>query len=173
MDQRSRHLNDVLDGFVPGDAHEHHCVAVLKRYLAWLDAPFDASSDPTHVTASAIVVSDDCSVVVHRHKRLGIYLQPGGHVDGEESPEQAASRELAEETGLELKADRLVHVDVHEGPRGHVHLDLRYLFRLHTTPVFRPASGESNDVRIVSPEWIMAHSESSLRRAVKAALKQV
>ncbi|MEX2532479.1 MAG: NUDIX domain-containing protein [Nitriliruptoraceae bacterium] len=173
MDQRSRQLRAVLDGFVASDVREYHCVTVVKRYLAWLDAPFDATSDPTHVTASAIVVTDACSVVVHRHKRLGIYLQPGGHVDGDESPEQAAGRELHEETGLVLNAERLVHVDVHEGPRGHVHLDLRYLFRLHAMPVFRPAEDESNDVRLVSHEWIIMHGETSLRRAVEAALRQL
>jgi len=172
MDQRSRQLKALLDGYVPWDARERHSLGQLKQYLAWLDAPFDATSDPTHVTASAIVLSDDGSVVVHRHKRLGIYLQPGGHVDADEPPEQAAARELQEETGLSLEPGALVHVDVHEGPRGHVHLDLRYRFWLHTAPVFCPAGGESNDVRLVPLEWILAHSETSLRRAVEAAVRR-
>lgn len=172
MDQRSRQLREELDDYVPCDALERHSIGLVKRYLTWLHAPFDAASDPTHVTASAIVLGDDHSVVVHRHKRLGIYLQPGGHVDRDESAEQAAARELQEETGLVLIPEALVHVDVHQGPRGHVHLDLRYLFRLRTAPVFSPASGESDDVRLVPFEWVQTRGEASLRRAVEAVAKR-
>ena len=39
---------------------------------------------PTHVTASGIVVGRR-GTVLHRHKRLGIWMQPGGHIDAGES----------------------------------------------------------------------------------------
>lgn len=172
MDERSRQLLALLHVYEPRDAHEQHSVGLISRYLTWLTAPFDPSSDPTHITASAIVLCADDAVVLHRHKRLGIYLQPGGHIEGDEAPEQAAARELHEETGLTLTAGPLVHVDVHQGPRGHVHLDLRYRFTFQGTPAFRPQPGESADVRVVPREWVMAHSETSLRRAVIAALDQ-
>ena len=37
---------------------------------------------------------------------------PGGRVDGGETPDQAAIREAHEETGLDLRVERLVAVDV-------------------------------------------------------------
>ena len=84
-----------------------------------------------HVTASALIVGRR-GVVLHRHRLLGAWVPPGGHVDAGEQPWQAAVREAREETGLQHLglangSSDLVHVDVHPGPRGHTHLDLRYL----------------------------------------------
>jgi 8-oxo-dGTP pyrophosphatase MutT (NUDIX family) len=110
----------------------------VERFLAAFDAlraPFDQESDPIHVTGSGIVVGPR-GVVLLEHKRLGIWLQPGGHIDPDETPWDAALRESREETGLEVAfagpiddagVPALIHVDVHAGGRGHTHLDLRYL----------------------------------------------
>ena len=45
-----------------------------------LDQPFDEDASPIHVTGSAVVTGGR-GVVLHLHKRLGIWLQPGGHID--------------------------------------------------------------------------------------------
>jgi 8-oxo-dGTP pyrophosphatase MutT (NUDIX family) len=116
--------------------------------LDHLDRPLDEHADPTHVTASAVVRSD-AGVLLHLHKRLGLWLQPGGHLDPGETPSQAAVREVIEETGLDAThttdPPRIVHVDVHPGGRGHTHLDVRYLLRAAAVPP-RPLTGESQDV---------------------------
>ncbi len=110
----------------------------VERFLVAFDAlaaPLDQESDPVHVTGSGVVVGPR-GVVLLEHKRLGIWLQPGGHIDPGETPWDAALRESREETGLEVSfagpfddtgVPELIHVDVHAGGRGHTHLDLRYL----------------------------------------------
>ena len=116
----------------PVDERERTSIERFLLEFARLDEPFSEHADATHVTASAIVVGVR-GVVLHKHKRLGLWLQPGGHIDPGEAPWQAAVREAQEETGLPVAplagptSPALVHVDVHPGPRGHTHLDLRYL----------------------------------------------
>jgi 8-oxo-dGTP pyrophosphatase MutT (NUDIX family) len=93
-------------------------------------------------------------VVLLEHKRLGIWLQPGGHIDPGEAPWDAALRESREETGLEVAfagpidvtgVPELIHVDVHEGGRGHTHLDLRYLIHGGEADP-NPPEGESQQI---------------------------
>ncbi len=112
--------------------------ASIARFLAGLDSlesPLSRAADPTHVTGSGIVVGPR-GVLLLKHKRLGIWLQPGGHIDPGEMPWDAALRESREETGLDVSfagpldedgIPELIHVDVHAGGRGHTHLDARYL----------------------------------------------
>jgi 8-oxo-dGTP pyrophosphatase MutT (NUDIX family) len=55
-----------------------------------------------HFTATTYVVRDG-NVLLHRHRRQGIWLPPGGHIERDELPSEAARREIEEETGLSLQ----------------------------------------------------------------------
>lgn len=118
----------------PIDRAERTCITEFVSAFDRLADPFDQRLDPVHVTGSAFVVGER-GVVLLRHKRLGMWLQPGGHIDPGESPWDAARREAIEETGLAVDfVERgpdgvpvLAHVDVHPGGRGHTHLDLRFV----------------------------------------------
>lgn len=80
-----------------------------------------------------------------------MWLQPGGHLDPDESPWQAAMREAEEETGLAFEpwqsVPPLVHVDVHRAGDDHIHLDLRYTLRPRGGEEPAPGPGESPEVR--------------------------
>lgn len=164
-------LRTQLQEHEPLEAREEHSLRRTLALLEWLERPFDETADPTHVTASAIVLGTDGRVLLHRHKRLGIWLQPGGHVDPGESCEQAALREVAEETGIEGSlAAGILHVDVHDGPRGHVHLDVRWLVHTSAGAVPAPAAGESPDVAWFAPEAALAATDLAAANAIRAAL---
>ena len=53
-----------------------------------------------HFVATVYVVNDGATAL-HRHPKLGLRLPPGGHIDRDELPHEAALREAREETGLD------------------------------------------------------------------------
>ncbi len=55
-----------------------------------------------HFTASALIIKDDKVLLVH-HKKMGVWLYPGGHVEGTETPDEALIREVKEETNLDVE----------------------------------------------------------------------
>lgn len=53
-------------------------------------------------TASAFLIHNG-KVLLIKHKKLNMWLGPGGHIDENELPHLAAEREFFEETGLRVK----------------------------------------------------------------------
>ncbi|MEF8779360.1 MAG: NUDIX domain-containing protein [Haloferacaceae archaeon] len=53
-----------------------------------------------HFVATLYVVNEGATAL-HRHPTLGLRLPPGGHIDRDELPHEAALREAREETGLD------------------------------------------------------------------------
>jgi len=73
------------------------------------------------------------------HRKLGVWLQPGGHIDPDEDPEESALREVYEETGLKVRllGKRLpgpndfiqplaIQKDYIGGGHDHLHIDIVY-----------------------------------------------
>ena len=59
------------------------------------------------LTAAGILIHDGRMLLV-KHKKLGIWLAPGGHVEAEEMPHQAAEREFWEEAGVKVRAVNII-----------------------------------------------------------------
>ncbi|MBR3613818.1 MAG: NUDIX domain-containing protein [Clostridia bacterium] len=54
--------------------------------------------------ASAYTIDfENKKVLLMYNKKLNKWLQPGGHIEGKETPEETAKRETFEETGIEIK----------------------------------------------------------------------
>lgn len=147
----------------PVDDREFASLTATEAFLTTATDPFDEDADVTHVTASAFVVSSR-GVILHQHRLLGRWFQPGGHVDPGESPEAAAQREVREETGLvttPLGDGAVFHVDVHAGPHGHTHHDLRYIL-VAAPDDPSPAPGESELVAWFGFDAATARAEPEL-----------
>lgn len=155
----------------PSDDIEVDAQKQILAAMERLPFPLAEEGDRVHLTGSGMVVGPR-GVVLHLHKRMGIWLQPGGHIDPGESPWDAAVRETLEETGLVAAhpdaGPKLVHVDVHDAPKDHVHLDLRYLLHAPDEDP-APPPGESPDAKWFSWYDAMDVENESLRRALRAA----
>jgi len=153
----------------PVDERERFSIELFERWVPALGRPYDEDADPVHVTSSAIVAGPR-GTVLHLHKRLGLWLQPGGHIEPGETPADGARREAEEETGLAVRhpegGPRLVHVDVHPGPKGHTHLDVRFLLEADDAdPV--PQGDESPDVRWFTWDEAIAVADAGLAGALR------
>ncbi len=165
-------LISLLEGHATVGPREERSRRQALGLLRWLRRPYDEFDDPAHVTGSAIIIDGAGHVVLHLHRRLGLWLQPGGHIDPDEAPGEAALREAIEETGLPVRhpdgGPRFLHVDVHQGPRGHTHLDMRYLLIAPPGSVPAPPEGESQDVEWVTYAEAARRSDPSVADALAA-----
>ncbi|PCI36573.1 MAG: NUDIX hydrolase [Elusimicrobia bacterium] len=116
-------------------------------------------------TATGFVVDGDRTLLLF-HKKLQMWLPPGGHIDPGETPDAAVVREIKEETGLDveivpevqapfgpsagvtaLERPRIVQLEDIPDPKGfHQHIDLIYFCR-PTGGRLNPAEAELEQLR--------------------------
>jgi 8-oxo-dGTP pyrophosphatase MutT (NUDIX family) len=169
-----------LAAYVPLDAREAKMQAAIARFISAREACFERTLRVGHVTASAWVVDAACGcVLLTHHRKLGKWLQFGGHADGNADVRAVALREAREESGmtsLRFAQPGIYDLDVHEIPahgdeEAHAHYDIRFAFFADRAeqPV---ASDESHEVRWVALHAIASFSvdASVLRMAAKNAL---
>ena len=56
----------------------------------------------TDLVVAGYLIHDNKVLLIH-HKKLGIWIPPGGHIDENETPDTALRRELKEELNLEIE----------------------------------------------------------------------
>lgn len=175
-------LDRLLREHVPVDARELLHLEHVRAFCARHDDPFDRSLAEGHLTGSAFVLDPEGRLLLTHHLRLGIWVQLGGHSDGELVAEDVALREAREESGLsDLRFDetlrfadgapRLLDVDVHRIPARksepeHDHLDLRFLLRTSTPELIVADPSETKALEWVSLDEARRRGDAGMRRAL-------
>lgn len=162
-DFRTVWLSDPLSPFDPGQQSE-----TLQRMLDFLHSSpevFERRHLVGHFTGSAMIVDPTLErVALTLHKKLGKWLQFGGHADGDTKLDEVGLKEGLEESGL-IQLDFLPYepllgrpglrrvpfdLDIHEIPPWkdvptHLHYDVIYLL-MSKNPEELQASDESDEV---------------------------
>jgi 8-oxo-dGTP pyrophosphatase MutT (NUDIX family) len=125
-----------------------------------------------HVTASALVIDPlQERVLLTLHKKLGRWLQMGGHCEpGDGTLEQAALREATEESGipgLTLLPGGPVRLDRHAIPAPcHLHFDVQYA-AVAPAEAVEEISEESLDLRWFGYAEAAEVADGSVARLVR------
>jgi 8-oxo-dGTP diphosphatase len=124
------------------------------------------------LAADCVVFDPQGRLLLIRRKNppfQGQYALPGGFVEYGETTEQAAARELLEETGLRATALDLIGVysDPHRDPRGHM-VSIAYLVRVEA---FAPKAGDDAAQAEFVADWrelALAFDHSTIAAAGQA-----
>lgn len=113
-----------------------------------------------HFTVTAFV-SRNGATLLHWHRKVGLWLPPGGHIEAGEDPIEAALREVMEETGMaveiaptaapfgygdppQLPAPATIMIEpirAFGGEQAHQHIDLIYFTRPLESQAAEPPPG--------------------------------
>ena len=161
--QVSSRRDDVSEAIAPLNGPEmRETRNAMRSLLAQRPAPLDRRERPGHFTASALVLNArrDRVLLLH-HTKLRIWVQPGGHADGNANLLAVALSEATEETGIAgLRIwGEAIDLDIHEvaPPKedAHLHYDVRFLALAPRSAVLN-ANHESTAQRWVSPNELAA-----------------
>lgn len=144
--------------------------------LAAVPQLLSRSANPCHFTASALpIAADGTAVCLVHHRRLGQWVQPGGHFEATDATvAAAAAREMSEETGLIGEVDSVpLLLSRHAAPCGvgEWHLDVQLMA---VTPVRNPIiNPESIEVSWFEAATLPARTASGVKNLVSLAVTRL
>lgn len=156
--------------------------AIVDRMLELAadgEPAFHRTHERAHFTASAVVLDAfGGRVLLTHHRKLDIWIQLGGHADGDLDLRRAALREAREESGLaaiDPADNEILDIDIHPIPAHgdeppHDHYDVRFVFTANPNDELT-VSDESHDLAWVEVGDLRRFSrEASLHRSVAKAV---
>jgi 8-oxo-dGTP pyrophosphatase MutT (NUDIX family) len=172
---------DLLDGYRASNRRDAEARILFREFATAHVDCCERTLQMGHFTGSAWLVSQDGGrVLLTHHRKLGRWLQLGGHADGEADLAHVALREAEEESGLTgLWVEReIFDLDRHRIPaRGsdpeHWHYDVRFVVRAGESEAF-VVSDESHALawREISAVALDETADDSVRRMAAKWLRR-
>ena len=152
----NRDLKTLLENYTSSYPEEEISRSRMLEFMEAHEDCFERSQKLGHFTGSAWIVNyNNSAFLLTLHKKLGKWLQCGGHADGDHNIARVAMREAHEESGLkclDFVFPQIFDVDAHKIPDwngipGHWHFDVRFLIRQTKQTEEIIISDESLDLR--------------------------
>lgn len=137
-------LLSLLNDYDPLDSVEQKHKEEMIAFCIGHSDCFERSCKKGHFTASAWVVnSNQSEILLMYHKKLDMWLQLGGHADGNDNLLLVAIKEVLEESGLtsvEPITSKIFDLGIHKIPKykdevEHYHFDIRFLLKSMTNDI--------------------------------------
>jgi len=178
-------LLSLLNNYQTAYIEEAGMATKTRLFVMQHENCFDRQLSVGHVSGSAWVVNPARThVLLLHHRKLNLWLQPGGHADGDPDILRVILNEASEETGISLEHIHLLHqnifdIDVHIVHESihdtrHTHYDIRFLVEIDDRlPI--PGNQESHQIAWVPlnlvPRFNNALSFHRLARKTMQLLK--
>ncbi len=157
MGGRQALIKELIE-YHPFDEDEKQDTQKTIAFLQREPRAFERECLRGHVTGSAFVVDEGGTyLLLTHHRKLGKWIQLGGHCDGNEDTLAVARQEVMEEAGLKkIKTrDGVFDIQIQDIPSykevpKHLHYDIRYLFVADKSAKLSRQEIESKELRWVS-----------------------
>lgn len=132
------HLIECLATIKPRDALEKYDLECASEMLT-------GGSFGVHAIAYAVILDEDeTHVLLVHHRETGLWLPCGGHIEDNEAPADAASRELLEE--LDIRAEPVekepVFLNIGPGESNSTHINFWFAVKVQPGVQMRPNANE-------------------------------
>ena len=156
-----KNLLSSLEDYTTEDLLQQNYKKEMISFFKNNDNCFERSCSKGHFTASAWVInSEETHILLMHHRKLGIWIQLGGHADGDENLLAVSIKEVLEESGIKTRSitDKIFDIAVHQIPeyeldKEHYHYDVRFLLKSTRNDTLIK-NEESIDIR-----WFQANEE--------------
>jgi len=178
-----QNLTTLIQHHTPFDKTEAHHQQAILDLIATAENPLNRDRyTPGHITASAwVIATDTAEIGLIFHRAAQCWLQPGGHVDPNETDIlTVALREVQEEMGLKLDPCRahLFDLDVHPIPPvppypAHQHFDIRYLCLTEKQPIAAASDVEQArwfSLAELTPDILKGDMQRMLDKCIQAGI---
>ena len=171
-------LIQSLESYTTPFMEEAGMVGRARRFVLAHENCFDRTLVHAHVTGSAWVLNPARThVLMLHHRKLDLWLQPGGHADGDPDMLKVVLKETSEETGIDLKdihllSEKVFDVDEHvvypsAHDDRHTHFDIRFLVEIDDR-IPLPGNDESHDIGWIPLEQVLRFNNArSIYRMVQ------
>jgi hypothetical protein len=151
-------LRTLLHAYNPTAPEEQEAKKTILTFIDKYPNCFERSLEVGHITASSWLLNkDNTHALMMHHAKLGIWVQLGGHCDGNPNPLEVSIKEAQEESGINsivALSPAIFDIDIHLVPatskeKAHYHYDIRFLLQVTSDEPFIQ-NRESKELRWVS-----------------------
>ncbi len=171
---KNKSLINKVNEYLIDYPEEDKKIGKVLNFISNYDNCFARNNWYGHFTGSAWVVDTTrTQILMTKHIQLNMWLQLGGHAEGNSDLLSVAIKEAKEESGLDnfkILSDKIFDLDIHQIPvlgktPSHLHFDVRYILEAKHEDHRLIVSDESHEIAWINKDDVTnKNPEESITR---------